>query len=79
LYALIPAFLPLTKAPSVVTFFDSPQLSRWLKSLQGNQIGNLSLFSSAAGRRRSHTEQGQGSREGVGATKCCVLPEIHLW
>jgi hypothetical protein len=24
-------------------------------------------------------EQSQGSREGVGGTKCCVLPEIHLW
>ena len=24
-------------------------------------------------------EQGQGSREGVGATECCVSPEIHLW
>ena len=27
LYALIPAFLPLTKAPLVVTFCNSPQLS----------------------------------------------------
>ena len=28
LYALIPAFLPLTKAPLIVTFLNSPQLSR---------------------------------------------------
>jgi hypothetical protein len=28
LYALIPAFLPLTKAPLVVTFQNSPHLSR---------------------------------------------------
>jgi hypothetical protein len=28
LYALIPAFLPLTKAPLIVTFCNSPQLSR---------------------------------------------------
>ena len=24
-------------------------------------------------------EQGQGSREGVEGTECCVLPEIYLW
>ena len=40
---------------------------------------DLSLFSSVAGRRRSRTEQGQGSRESVGGTECCVSPEIHLW
>ena len=28
LYALIPAFLPLTEAPLVVTFYNSPHLSR---------------------------------------------------
>jgi len=31
------------------------------------------------GTRRSHTKQGQGSREGVGATECCVSPEIYLF
>ena len=35
---------------------------RWLESLQCNRIGNLSLFSSVAGTRRRHTEQGQGIR-----------------
>ena len=34
----------------------------WLESLQRNRIGNLSLFSSVAGTRRRHTEQGQGIR-----------------
>jgi len=50
-----------------------------LESLQRHRIGDLSLFSSVAGTRRSHTEQGQGNREGVGGTECCVSPEIHLW
>ena len=36
------------------------------------------MFSSVAGKIRSHTEQGEGSREGGGAMKC-VSPEIHLW
>ena len=58
--------------PSVVS-------SRWLESFQRNRIGDLSLFSSVAGTRRSRMEQGQGRREGVGVTKGCVLPEIHLW
>lgn len=53
--------------------------SRWLAPLQCRRIGDLSLFSSVAGTRRSRMEQGQGSTEGVGGTECCVSPEIHLW
>jgi len=57
--------------PSVVS-------SRWLEALQRNRIGDLSLFFSVAATKRSLTEQGQGSREGVGATEFCVSPEILL-
>ena len=53
--------------------------SRWLESLQRDRTGDLSLFSSVAGTRRSRIEHGQGSREGVGATEFCVWTEIHLW
>ena len=35
-------------------------MSRWLESLQRNGIGDLSLFSSGVGTRRSRTEQVRG-------------------
>jgi len=39
----------------------------WLEYLERNRISDLSLFSSVVGTRRSHTEQGQGSKGGCGS------------
>jgi hypothetical protein len=67
------------KTPLVVTFCNSPQLSHHVGLNLFNIIKLVTLhcFLQLAGTRRSRTQQGQGSREGVGATECCVSPEIH--
>ena len=62
-------------------FCNNPHLSGRVGLLLFNVIESATFhcFLQFAGTRRSRMQQGQGSREGVGGTECCVSPEIHLW
>ena len=80
LYALIPPFLPLMKAPLEVTFCNSPHLS----SRVGLHLFNVieSATSHCFLQLREQEEVAWSKVRGVGRVcgiECCVSPEIHLW
>jgi hypothetical protein len=75
LYALIPEFLPLKKAPLAITLYKSPHLSR--------RVGfNLFVIESANFhyflQLREQEEVAQNKVRGVGRV-WEGPPEIHLW
>ena len=74
------SFPATAKSTSGSHFCNNPQLSQHIGLNLFNiiELVTFPLFFSVAG-TRSHMEQDQGSREGVRATECCVLPEIQLW
>ena len=80
LYALIPAFLPLTKAPLVVTVCKSPHLSRRVGLNLFNVIQSATFHSFL--QLREQEEVARSKVRGVGRVwegQSVVSPEIHLW